>query len=99
MQAADPQALAALTTALADPDDIVGHLPRTSVPVLLLAGEGDPRLAAIRRTAGQIPAATLAELPGCGHLDTFLRADLTRPHVVRFLSMKTEGADSGTSWC
>jgi hypothetical protein len=63
--------------------------------VLLLAGEGDPRLAAIRRTADQIPAATLAELPGCGHLDTFLRADLTLPHVLRFLSMKTDGRTLG----
>lgn len=86
MQAADPQALAALTTALANPDDILGRLARTSVPTLLLAGDSDPRLAAIRRTADQIPAATLAELPGCGHLDTFIRADLTLPHVLPFLS-------------
>jgi pimeloyl-ACP methyl ester carboxylesterase len=67
--------------------------------VLLLAGEGDPRLAAIRRTADQIPAATLAELPGCGHLDTFLRADLTLPHVLRFLSTKTDDPDSRASRC
>jgi pimeloyl-ACP methyl ester carboxylesterase len=86
---ADPHALAALTTGLARPDDITGALASTSVPALLLAGDQDPRLPAIERTATQIPSATLVRLPGCGHLDTFARTDLTLPVVLPFLSEHT----------
>lgn len=84
--AADPYALAALTTALADRDGVLDTLARTRVPVLLLAGDRDPRLPAIRRTAARIPDATLAELPDCGHLDSFSRIDLTLPIVRPFLA-------------
>jgi pimeloyl-ACP methyl ester carboxylesterase len=86
MQAAGPRALAALTTALARRESILGTFSDTPVPVLLLAGDGDPQLPAIRRTAAHRPAATLIELPGCGHLDTFTRADLTLPLVLPFLA-------------
>jgi pimeloyl-ACP methyl ester carboxylesterase len=82
-------ALAALTTGLAYPDDILGSLAHTSVPVLLLAGDRDPRLPAIRRTATHIPSATLVVLPDCSHLDAFARNDLTLPHVLPFLSDST----------
>jgi pimeloyl-ACP methyl ester carboxylesterase len=84
MLSADPYALAALTTALASRDDILGPLARTSVPVLLLAGERDPLLPSIQRTATQIPDAILIQLPDCGHLDAFVRTDLTLP--LPFLS-------------
>ncbi|CND58958.1 Uncharacterised protein [Mycobacterium tuberculosis] len=56
------------------------------MPLLLLAGDRDPRLPSIRRTAAEIPAAAVAELPGCGHLDAFLRTDLTLPGVRQFLA-------------
>jgi pimeloyl-ACP methyl ester carboxylesterase len=83
---ADPQALAALTIGLAYRDDIRTALARTSVPVLLLAGDRDPRLPAIQRTAARVPHATLVQLPDCGHLETFARSDLTLPLVLPFLS-------------
>jgi pimeloyl-ACP methyl ester carboxylesterase len=86
MRSADPHALAALTTGLADREDILAILAGTPVPVLLLAGERDPRLPAIRHTAARIRSATLTELPGCGHLDTFTRSDLAVPAAVPFLS-------------
>jgi pimeloyl-ACP methyl ester carboxylesterase len=86
MLSADPHALAALTTALPNRDDILGPLARTSVPTLLLAGDRDPLLPAIQRTATHIPAGTLIQLPDCGHLDTFVRSALTLPLVLRFLS-------------
>ena len=86
MLSADPHALAALTTALANRDDILGPLARTSVPALLLAGDRDPLLPAIQRTAAHIPGGTLIQLPDCGHLDTFVRSDLTLPLVLPFLS-------------
>jgi pimeloyl-ACP methyl ester carboxylesterase len=61
------------------------------VPVLLLAGDRDPELPRIRRTASQIPSATLIELPGCTHFDAFVRGDLTVPLVPPFLSERTAG--------
>jgi pimeloyl-ACP methyl ester carboxylesterase len=83
--ASDPYALAALTMVLARRDAIDG----VSRPVLLLAGQRDPRLEAIRTTAARLSRATLVELPGCGHLDAFTRADLTVPPVLEFLSTGT----------
>ncbi|QKW38813.1 alpha/beta fold hydrolase [Actinomadura sp. NAK00032] len=85
VKAADPHALAALTTALAEQEEVLDALALTSVPVLLVAGERDARIAAIRRTAAEIPGAELVELPGCGHLDAFVRTDLVLPVVQRFL--------------
>jgi pimeloyl-ACP methyl ester carboxylesterase len=80
-----PDVLAVLD-ALANRDDILGPLARTSVPALLLAGDRDPLLPAIQRTATHIPGGTLIQLPDCGHLDTFVRSDLTLPLVLPFLS-------------
>ncbi|MFA1551332.1 alpha/beta fold hydrolase [Actinomadura chokoriensis] len=86
MEAADPHALAALTTALSDRDGVLDVLAGTPVPVLLLVGERDPGLAAVRRTAARAPSATLTELPECGHLDAFTRTDLTLPIARPFLA-------------
>lgn len=83
---ADPYALAALTTAMAGLNGVEDDLARTPVPVLMLAGDGDRRLPEIRRTAARIPGARFVELPGCGHLDAFLRTDLTLPAVRPFLA-------------
>lgn len=80
--------IAALATALATREDITATLAEASVPVLLLAGDKDPRLLSIRRTAAEIPGATLVELPGCGHLDAFVRTDLTLPNARHFLAEK-----------
>ncbi|MFH9009583.1 alpha/beta fold hydrolase [Streptomyces afghaniensis] len=51
MQAADPNALAALTAALDSREGVLERLVRTSAPVLLLAGDHDARLQSIRDTA------------------------------------------------
>jgi pimeloyl-ACP methyl ester carboxylesterase len=56
-----------------------------TTPVLLLAGDRDPRLSLIRVTASRLSGAQLAVLPGCGHFDTFTRADLTIPLAREFL--------------
>lgn len=95
MHKADQQALAALTIALADHDSVLDTLAQTPVPMLLLAGDRDPRLPAIRHTATQTPNATLVELPACGHLDAFLRIDLTLPVVQPFLADCTIQLDTG----
>jgi pimeloyl-ACP methyl ester carboxylesterase len=56
------------------------------VPTLVLAGDRDPGFADMRATADRIRGARLAVLPGCGHLDTFTRSDLTLPLALRFLT-------------
>lgn len=86
MQAADPPALAALNTALSARGSVLEALARTSVPVLLLAGDQDPLIPAIRETAARMTGAALAELPGCGHFEAFLRTDLAVPAVRSFLA-------------
>ncbi|QKG26743.1 alpha/beta fold hydrolase [Actinomadura verrucosospora] len=85
MLAIAPEALAAQTVGLFELPDVTAAVAEAEVPVLLLAGDGDHRLPAIRRTAEAVPKASLLELPGCGHLDAFLRLDLTLPVVRPFL--------------
>jgi pimeloyl-ACP methyl ester carboxylesterase len=85
MLAADPEVLAAQTLGISDRPGVDGAVAAAGVPVLLLAGDRDRRSPAIRRTAEAVPGATLAELPGCSHLDAFLRLDLTLPVVRPFL--------------
>ncbi|MGA5194163.1 alpha/beta fold hydrolase [Streptomyces exfoliatus] len=87
MQDADPHALAALTMALDTRNGVLDTLSSSAdlPPLLLLAGDRDTRLPAIRRTAAQIRGARLAELADCGHFDTFARSDLNVPVVRAFL--------------
>jgi pimeloyl-ACP methyl ester carboxylesterase len=80
---ADPAAVAACYAAMLDWPGVLGELERIQVPTLVLQ---DPGLVDLRATADRIPGARLAELPGCGHLDTFTRSDLTLPLVLPFLT-------------
>ena len=82
---ADGRALAAQALSDAAEQGMPPELDSAPVPVLLLAGERDPRLHLIRVTAGRLSRAEVAVLPGCGHFDTFARADLTVPLAREFL--------------
>ena len=84
--AADPAAVAACYVAMLDWPGVLEELKRIQVPTLVLAGDQDPGLADLRATADRIPGARLTVLPGCGHLDTFTRSDLTLPVVLPFLT-------------
>lgn len=77
--------LAAQTIGTSGRPGVDGAVAAAGVPVLLLTGDRDRRLPAIRRTAEAVPSASPAELPGCSHLDAFLRLDLTLPVVRPFL--------------
>ena len=66
-------------------------MPQPAARIRIASRDHDPRLPAIQRTAARVPAATLAELPGCRHLETFLRIDLTLPVVLPFLASCTAG--------
>lgn len=84
--AADPAAVAAGYAAMLDWPGVMAELARIRVPTLALAGDRDPGLADMRATAAGIPGARLAILPGCGHLETFTRSDLTLPVALPFLT-------------
>ena len=63
----------------------LSDLGLVTTSVLLLVGEHDSRLHLIRITGDRLRQAEVAVLPGCGHFDTFARADLTVPLVREFL--------------
>ena len=82
---ADGHALAAQALSDAAEQGMPPELGSAPVPVLLLAGEQDPRLGLIQATCGRLSRAQIVVLPGCGHFDTFARADLTVPLAREFL--------------
>lgn len=82
---ADGHALALQLLADAGETSPLSDLALATTPVLLLAGDRDPRLHLIRVTGDRLRRAELAVLPGCGHFDTFTRTDLTIPLAREFL--------------
>jgi pimeloyl-ACP methyl ester carboxylesterase len=85
MLRADGRALALQLLADAGQTSPPPELDLVTTPVLLLAGERDPRLYLIRVTGDRLRRAEIAVLPGCGHFDTFTRTDLTIPLAREFL--------------
>lgn len=85
LEACDPLGLAAFMEAnLADPS-LEGDVRGLNMPVLIITGEKDPSVFdQATETAKRIPNATLAVLPGLGHLQGFERSDLALPHLRRF---------------
>ena len=84
--AADPTAIAASYAAMLGWRGVLEELASVQVPTLVLAGDRDPGLADMRATADRIPGSRCAALPGCGHLDTFIRSDLALPVALPFLT-------------
>ena len=85
MLRADGHALALQLLADAGQMSPLADLDLVTTPVLLLAGDRDPRLYLIRVTATRLRRAEIVVLPGCGHFDTFARTDLTVPLAREFL--------------
>ena len=85
MLRADGHALALQLLADAGETSPLSDLGLATTPVLLLAGDRDPRLSLIRITGSRMSRAEVAVLPGCGHSDTFTRTDLTMPLAREFL--------------
>jgi len=79
--------LGALAAGAGPRPDLGRALPAITTPTLLYAGEREARLPLIRRAASEMPAATLAVLPGLGHVDAFLGADAVLPVVLDFLGI------------
>jgi pimeloyl-ACP methyl ester carboxylesterase len=79
----DLDALRALTQDRVSNADV---LPTMTMPCLLFVGELDPRLAAVKKCASELPNVTFFTLPECDHIDTLVRSDLVIPHIKAFLS-------------
>jgi pimeloyl-ACP methyl ester carboxylesterase len=79
----DLDALRALTQDRVSNADV---LPTMTMPCLLFVGELDPRLAAVKKCASELPTATFFTLPECDHIDTLVRSDLVIPQIKAFLS-------------
>jgi pimeloyl-ACP methyl ester carboxylesterase len=85
MLRADGRALALQLLADSGEMSPLSELDLVTTPVLLLAGDHDPRLHLVCITADRLRRAEIAVLPGCGHFDTFTRTDLTIPLAREFL--------------
>jgi 3-oxoadipate enol-lactonase len=68
IRTADPIGFAHTIRALLDSDMPVDAVPAIQAPTLVLAGEHDPALAAVRVTHERIAGSRLVLLPGAGHL-------------------------------
>lgn len=89
--------LAALSAGAGPRPSLEHALPTITSPVLLYAGDREARLDPIRRAADAMPAAQLVILPGCGHVDAYLRADLVLGPVAEFLDGDAISPKKGTS--
>jgi len=75
----------ALHAVLGDRPELAEVLPAMRMPVLLYAGEADPRLPKVRECLDHIANATFFSLPECGHIAAFSRSELVLPHLKNFL--------------
>ena len=81
----------ALRAAVAeDRPDISGSLKTFPRDCLFYVGSKDSRRESVARAAASMPHAEFAELPGCDHIQTFLRADRVVPLVTAFLKTQRQ---------
>jgi len=78
----DFQALAAARVDRPALDDM---LPTMKMPCFLYGGELDATTADTQRCAKNIPHSTFVSFPGLNHPETFYRADIVLPPVMKFL--------------
>ena len=83
----DPQALLASISAFRGAVSPKSQevLPKIALPVLLFAGEADPRFPTASKCASRIPGARFIAIPGLDHVQAASRSDLVLPHIERFL--------------
>lgn len=88
MRGTPPEGAAAALRSRAERPDYTGELPRIAVPTLVVVGEDDafttvPEAELLR---SRIPAATLAVIPGAGHLPNLERPDRFNEALGAFLT-------------
>lgn len=98
---ADPLGLAAALRAMglgAQPS-LWAHLPKVSVPTLLISGERDPKYTAIARAMSQeLPLAWMVRLAGAGHAPHLEVPEAFAEEVVAFLSALGDAQRPGEAW-
>lgn len=80
-----PHGFANTIQALLDADFPTQRLAQVRAPTLVLAGEHDPALDAVRLTHRTIPGASFVILPGAGHLSNLDQPDQFQHHILEFL--------------
>jgi pimeloyl-ACP methyl ester carboxylesterase len=80
-----PHGFANTIQALLQADFPTQRLARISAPTLVLAGEHDPALEAVRLTHRAIPGAQFAMIPGAGHLSNLDQPERFQHHILEFL--------------
>lgn len=68
--------------------DFGKHLPEIKVPVLVIAGGGDPALAAARQLVELLPDARLEEIPGAGANPSLEQPESYNRLLTQFLGAK-----------
>jgi pimeloyl-ACP methyl ester carboxylesterase len=86
IRTADPIGFAHTIRALLDSDMPVDAVPAIQAPTLVLAGEHDPALAAVRVTHERIAGSRLVLLPGAGHLSNLDSPRAFEAELLAFLA-------------
>ncbi|HKX29455.1 MAG TPA: alpha/beta fold hydrolase [Blastocatellia bacterium] len=81
----DVDALIANRIKVMERPDFAEVLSSMHMRCLLYVGEADGRYAGLKACVPHLPDATFVSLPGLNHIESFYRADLVLPHVMRFL--------------
>jgi pimeloyl-ACP methyl ester carboxylesterase len=83
--ATHPVGFANTLRAMSAPAAPTEELKRIVAPTLVVAGEHDPALAAIRLTHAHIPGSVLKMIPGAGHLSNIDAPDAVLAVMMEFL--------------
>jgi pimeloyl-ACP methyl ester carboxylesterase len=66
--------------------EAASYLSGFKLPCLIYAGEADPRRAAAKESARQIPGAQFFSLPKLNHTECMANSELVLPHIKKFLA-------------
>ncbi len=91
--ALDPHGFANTIRALLRADFPTERLARITASTLVLAGEHDPAMEAVRLTHRNIPGAQFVMIPGAGHLSNLDQPERFQHHMVEFLQGVTLNLD------
>ncbi len=83
--ALDPHGFANTIRALLRADFPTERLAQITASTLVLAGEHDPAMEAVRLTHRNIPGAQFVMIPGAGHLSNLDQPERFQHHIVEFL--------------
>jgi len=95
--ALDPIGYANAVRALITADSITEKLPQIKIPTLLLVGEEDPALSAMRLIHDKITSSRLIIIPNAGHLSNLDQPEIFNMELLRFLTEMDSLNSKGTA--